>query len=99
MIQDFTDFVEMVDSLNGMPDIEFVQDSFEMFPWNNVPLLCTKTKSSLLFWKPTIAVTFLLLFYKLSSTQSFQFVIKTVFMTVVSAILRLSPPKDTPVPL
>jgi len=32
MIQDFTDFVEMVDSLNGMPDIEFVQDSFEMFP-------------------------------------------------------------------
>ena len=32
MLKDFTDFVEMVDSLNGMPDIEFVQDSFEMFP-------------------------------------------------------------------
>ena len=32
MLKDFTDFVEMVDSLNGMPDIEFVQDNFEMFP-------------------------------------------------------------------
>ena len=32
MMKDFTDFVEMVDSLNGMPDIEFVEDNFEMFP-------------------------------------------------------------------
>ena len=32
MIQDFTDFVDMADCLNGMPDIEFVQDNFEMFP-------------------------------------------------------------------
>ena len=32
MMRDFTDFVEMVDSLNGMPDIEFVEDNFEMFP-------------------------------------------------------------------
>ena len=33
MMRDFTDFVEMVDSLNGMPDIEFVEDNFEMFPF------------------------------------------------------------------
>jgi bHLH factor len=32
MMRDFTDFVEMVDSLNGMPDIEFVEDNFEIFP-------------------------------------------------------------------
>ena len=31
MMRDFTDFVEMVDSLNGMPDIEFVEDNFEIF--------------------------------------------------------------------
>jgi hypothetical protein len=31
IMREFTDFVDLVDSLNGMPEIDF-EDNFEMFP-------------------------------------------------------------------
>ena len=31
IMKEFTDFVDLVDSLQGMPDIDF-EDNFEMFP-------------------------------------------------------------------